>query len=122
MFSPRLLFSFLTLSFGPSLIRYPLTDKQPHRTISNLNQGHTYTINISSGPTLARVNADWVVERPYYGSSLAAFPSFTDVWFDEAWATLNSGSLGILGAKQYQIPGLCASQEWDNSHEVSWSL
>lgn len=80
-------------------------------------------MSISSGPTLARVNADWVVERPYFGSTLASFPSFTDVWFDDAWATQVSGSsLGITGAKQYQIPGLCASQEWGNSQEVSWSL
>ncbi|KAH6842623.1 concanavalin A-like lectin/glucanase domain-containing protein [Chaetomium sp. MPI-CAGE-AT-0009] len=92
-------------------------------TLSNLSQGHTYTMSVSSGPTLARVNADWVVERPYYGSSLASFADFTDVWFDEAWATRASGNgLGILGAKQYQIPGLCASQEFDDSHQVSWSL
>jgi hypothetical protein len=80
-------------------------------------------MKISSGPTLARVNADWVVERPYYGSSLAGFPTFTDVWFDEAWTQRTSGSgLGILGAKQYQIPNLCASQEWDDEHQVSWAL
>jgi len=91
-------------------------------TLSNLSQGQTYSINIQSGPTLARVNADWVVERPYFGSTLAGFPTFTDVWFDDAYATLASGSLGILGAKQYQIPNLCASQEWGNTQEVSWSL
>ncbi|KAK3906083.1 hypothetical protein C8A05DRAFT_41079 [Staphylotrichum tortipilum] len=91
-------------------------------TIINLSQGHSYTLSITNGPTLARVNADWVVERPYYGSGLVSFPSFTDVWFDEAWATRTTGSLGILGAKQFQIPGLCASQEWDDTHEVSWSL
>jgi hypothetical protein len=79
-------------------------------------------MTIANGAALGRVNADWVVERPYYGSTLASFPTFTDVWFDEAWATRASGSLGILGAKQYQMPGLCASQEWDDSHEVSWSL
>jgi hypothetical protein len=80
-------------------------------------------MKISSGPALARVNADWVVERPYYGSSLAGFPTFTDVWFDEAWTQRTSGSgLGILGAKQYQIPNLCASQEWDDTHQVSWAL
>jgi hypothetical protein len=80
-------------------------------------------MSIGNGPALARVNADWVVERPYYGATLAGFASFTDVWFDEAWATRVSGAnLGILGAKQYQIPGLCASQEWDDTHEVSWSL
>lgn len=91
-------------------------------TLSNLSQGQTYTMKIASGPTLARVDADWVVERPYYGANLASFPTFTDVWFDEAWATRASGSLGILGAKQYQIPGLCASQEWNDQQEVSWSL
>ena len=65
-----------------------------------------------------------MVERPYYGATLAAFPTFTDVWFDEAYATLTTGTtnLGILGAKQYQIPSLCASQEWDDTNEVSWSL
>ncbi|KAK4237325.1 hypothetical protein C8A03DRAFT_34738 [Achaetomium macrosporum] len=92
-------------------------------TLTNLSQGHTYTITIHSGPALARLNADWVVERPYYGSTLAGFPTFSDVWFDEAYATLVSGAnLGILGAKQYQIPDLCASKEWDDMHQVSWSL
>ncbi|KAK4039544.1 concanavalin A-like lectin/glucanase domain-containing protein [Parachaetomium inaequale] len=80
-------------------------------TLSNLSQGQTYTININSGPTLARVNGDWVVERPYYGSTLAGFPTFTDVWFDDMWATTQAGSLSVVGAKQYQIQGLCASQE-----------
>jgi hypothetical protein len=80
-------------------------------TLSNLSQGQTYTVNINSGPALARVNADWVVERPYYGSTLAGFPTFTDVWFDDVWATTQGGPLSVVGAKQYQIPGLCASQE-----------
>ncbi|KAK3294926.1 concanavalin A-like lectin/glucanase domain-containing protein [Chaetomium fimeti] len=92
-------------------------------TLTNLSQGHTFTMQVKDGPALARVNADWVVERPYYGSTLAGFASFTDVWFDEAWATrAGTGTLGILGAKQYQIPGLCNSQEFDDSHEVSWSI
>lgn len=93
-------------------------------TLTNLSQAHTYTITLSNGPTLARKNADWVVERPYYGSTLAGFVSFTDVWFDEAYATLTTGgtNVGILGAKQYQIPSLCASAEWDDTHQVSWSL
>ncbi|KAH6617693.1 concanavalin A-like lectin/glucanase domain-containing protein [Chaetomium sp. MPI-SDFR-AT-0129] len=92
-------------------------------TITNLAQAHTYTITINSGPTLARVNADWVVERPYFGTTLAGFPTFTDVWFDNAWADLISGArVNVDGAKQYQIPGLCASQEWDGVQEVSWSL
>ncbi|KAL2016344.1 hypothetical protein VTK56DRAFT_3856 [Thermocarpiscus australiensis] len=92
-------------------------------TITNLTQGISYTITISNGPTLARTSADWIVERPYYGDTLAGFPSFTDVWFEEAYANLTSGaSLGILGANQYQIPSYCASAEWDDSQQVSWSL
>ncbi|KAK3401789.1 concanavalin A-like lectin/glucanase domain-containing protein [Sordaria brevicollis] len=86
-------------------------------TIANTNRGYTYTINASQGATLARVDADWVVERPYYGTSLAGFAQFTQVWFQNAYATLTSGgtSLGITGAKQYQIPGGCASSDWDNT-------
>ncbi|KAL2172712.1 hypothetical protein VTG60DRAFT_4158 [Thermothelomyces hinnuleus] len=101
-------------------------------TISNLSQGQTYSIRIQSGPVLARVDVDWVVERPYYGTTLAGFPTFTDVWFEDARATLVPGGggggggwpsqLGVQGAKQYQIPDLCASQEWQDSQEVSWSL
>jgi hypothetical protein len=64
-----------------------------------------------------------VVERPYYGATLAGFPTFTDVWFDDAYATrVSGGNLGILGAKQYQITNLCASQEWNDVQQVSWSL
>ncbi|KAL2149223.1 hypothetical protein VTH82DRAFT_8571 [Thermothelomyces myriococcoides] len=94
-------------------------------TISNLSQGQTYSIRIQSGPVLARVDVDWVIERPYYGTALAGFPTFTDVWFDDARATLTDvppSLLGVQGAKQYQIPGLCASQEWQSWQEVSWSL
>ncbi|KAK4100576.1 concanavalin A-like lectin/glucanase [Parathielavia hyrcaniae] len=91
--------------------------------VTNLSQATSYTISITNGATLARVNADWVIERPYYGASLAGFPTFTDVWFYEAWTTRTGGTgLGILGAKQYQIPSLCASEEWDDEHQVSWSL
>lgn len=82
-------------------------------------------MKLSNGPTLARTNADWVVERPYYGGSLAGFASFTDVWFEQAYATLTgtggTSSLGILGAKQYQIQGLCSSAEYDNERLVAWS-
>ncbi|GAB1316169.1 Peptidase A4 family-domain-containing protein [Madurella fahalii] len=92
-------------------------------TITNLSKMHTYTISVVDGPTLARVDADWVVERPYYGGSLAGFPSFSDVWFEDASATRTDGSnLGVLGASQFQIPDLCASGEVNNTHLVSWSL
>ena len=93
-------------------------------TLSNVSQGYTYAITISGGAALGRLDADWVVERPYYGSGLSGFPQFTDVWFQDAYATLNTGTtnLGILGATQLQIPSLCASQEYNNENEVSWSL
>ncbi|KAK4243279.1 hypothetical protein C7999DRAFT_18355 [Corynascus novoguineensis] len=94
-------------------------------TISNLSQGQTYSIRIQSGPTLARADADWVVERPYYGTALSGFPTFTDVWFEQAYAKqqqTTTTTMGVQGAKQYQIPGLCASMEWEDDKEVSWSL
>jgi hypothetical protein len=93
-------------------------------TLSNVSKGYTYTITISGGATLGRLDADWVVERPVYGSGLSGFPKFTDVWFQKAYATQVSGSssLGILGATQLQIPNLCASAEYDNANGVSWSL
>ncbi|KAK0644555.1 concanavalin A-like lectin/glucanase domain-containing protein [Cercophora newfieldiana] len=92
-------------------------------TLANLNQGYTYAITISGGQALGRIDADWVVERPMYGSGLAGFATFTDVWFQDAYATrVTSGSVGILGATQWQIPSLCASSEYDNANEVSWSL
>ncbi|SPQ26684.1 248a7ba7-3a8b-47c4-a326-e4e733eb4534 [Thermothielavioides terrestris] len=101
------------------------SDTEAEITIANLSQQQVYTMHIGTGPTLARVDADWVVERPYFDGALAGFPTFTDVWFEEAYANLtssSSSSLGILGAKQYQIPDLCASEEWDDTQEVSWSL
>jgi len=91
-------------------------------TLANISQGYTYTITISGGQALGRLDADWVVERPHYGSGLSGFASFTDVWFQDAYATRVSGSLGILGATQLQIPSTCASSEYDNANEVSWSL
>ncbi|KAK0615579.1 concanavalin A-like lectin/glucanase domain-containing protein [Bombardia bombarda] len=90
-------------------------------TLTNISQGYAYTVTVTGGATLARVDADWILERPYYGSSLAGFAQFTDVWFQEAYATLSNGaSLGILGAKQYQISGTCASAEYDNADLAAW--
>lgn len=93
-------------------------------TLSNISQGYAYTITISGGATLGRLDADWVIERAAYGSGLSGFAKFTDVWFQEAYAQRVSGStnIGILGATQLQIPDLCASSEYDNANEVSWSL
>ncbi|KAK3349506.1 concanavalin A-like lectin/glucanase domain-containing protein [Lasiosphaeria hispida] len=89
-------------------------------TLENLTQSLIYTITITGGPTLGRVDADWVVERPTVGGSPAGFAHFTDVWFQDAYATRTTGSLGILGANQYQILNSCSSAEYDDSNEVSW--
>ncbi|EGS20174.1 uncharacterized protein CTHT_0046830 [Thermochaetoides thermophila DSM 1495] len=93
-------------------------------TITNLSQRYTYSVTLSGGPTLARVDADWVVERPYFGKTLSGFATFTDVWFEDTYAELlpGTGTIGVLGANQYQIPGMCTSMEWDDRHLVSWSL
>ncbi|KAK0631568.1 concanavalin A-like lectin/glucanase domain-containing protein [Immersiella caudata] len=95
-------------------------------TLANISKGYAYTITISNGAALGRVDADWVIERPTYGSSLAGLPKFSDVWFQKAYATRVKGgpasNLGILGSTQLQIPGLCASAEYDNENAVSWSL
>ncbi|KAK3381953.1 concanavalin A-like lectin/glucanase domain-containing protein [Podospora didyma] len=91
-------------------------------TLSNISQGYSYTMTISGGAALGRVDADWVVERPYYGSSLAGFAKFTDVWFESAYATLaNGANLGILGANQLQIAGTCTSAEYDNADLYAFS-
>lgn len=89
----------------------------------NVSQDEQVIVNVTSGPTLARKDADWVVERPYYGSSLAGFPRFDTTWFEDSYATRTTGgNLGILGATQYQIPSLCNSTEYDNANSVSFSL
>ncbi|KAK0702871.1 concanavalin A-like lectin/glucanase domain-containing protein [Apiosordaria backusii] len=89
----------------------------------NVSQDEQITISATAGPTLARKDADWVVERPYYGSSLAGFAKFDTTWFEDAYAVRTTGTnLGILGATQYQIPSLCNSTEYDNANAVSWSL
>jgi hypothetical protein len=102
------------------------TNRAGKITLSNISKGYAYTITISGGATLGRLDADWVVERPYYGSGLAGMPKFSDVWFQSAYATRVNGNLkeqiGIMGATQLQIPNLCASAEHDNDKEVSWSL
>jgi len=100
-----------------------LTPANPS-TITNLSQRYTYSVTLTGGPTLARVDADWVVERPYFGKTLSGFATFTDVWFEDTYAELLSGmgTIGVLGANQYQIPGMCTSMEWDDRHLVSWSL
>ncbi|KAK3332332.1 concanavalin A-like lectin/glucanase domain-containing protein [Cercophora scortea] len=91
-------------------------------SLTNVNTLTAITINLSAGTSLARIDADWIVERPAYGSGLAGFASFTETWFQEAYATLaNGASLGILGAKQYQITGGCSSAEYDNADLSAWS-
>ncbi|KAK4201526.1 concanavalin A-like lectin/glucanase domain-containing protein [Triangularia verruculosa] len=89
----------------------------------NISQDEQNIITVVSGPTLARKDADWVVERPYFGSSLAGFPKFDTTWFEDAYAVRQTGAnLGILGATQYHIPSLCNSTEYDNFNAVSYSL
>lgn len=78
---------------------------------------------ITSGPTLSRVDAEWIVERPTYGGSLAGFANFGDLWFDNAYGkTVGGANMGILGAKQYQISSLCSSLEYDDITTEAWAL
>lgn len=91
-------------------------------TISNISQGYSYYISLSGGQALGRLDADWVVERPAYGAGLAGFAQHDDTWFVDAYATRVTGSLGILGATQYQILNACSSAEYSNTEMVAWSV
>ncbi|KAK4206486.1 concanavalin A-like lectin/glucanase domain-containing protein [Rhypophila decipiens] len=92
-------------------------------TINNLTRGQAYTMGITNGPALARVDAEWIVERPTYGGTLAGFARFGDLWFDNAYGkTVGGANLGILGSKQYQIPSLCSSLEYDDATTEAWAL
>ncbi|CAP61770.1 uncharacterized protein PODANS_4_9870 [Podospora anserina S mat+] len=109
--------------FLPSFLPHDQNQHLFPSKFDNVSQDEQVIVNVTSGPTLARKDADWVVERPYYGSSLAGFPRFDTTWFEDSYATRTTGgNLGILGATQYQIPSLCNSTEYDNANSVSFSL
>ncbi|KAK3942630.1 concanavalin A-like lectin/glucanase domain-containing protein [Diplogelasinospora grovesii] len=93
-------------------------------TITNVSQGVTYTATLTGGATLGRLDADWVLEDPVSSSGQVPFASFTETWFESAYATTTSGaSLGIDGATMYQIgsSGTCQSAEYDNADLYVWS-
>ncbi|KAK4225126.1 concanavalin A-like lectin/glucanase domain-containing protein [Podospora fimiseda] len=92
--------------------------------ITNLSRGTAITLDLSGGAALSRVDAVWTVERPIYGSGLAGFAKFSDIWFQDSLAVRNSGTnLQPLGAKQYYMSGLCSSSEYGPTQPtwlVSW--
>ncbi len=92
-------------------------------TINNLSQDYSYTINLSGGTALARVDAEWVVEDPAGGSGLEPFASFTDIWFEEVYAQTNvSTTLGVDASTMYSInSNTCVSVEYDNGDFYAYS-
>jgi hypothetical protein len=91
--------------------------------MSNLNQNSNYRISLSGGPTLARQDAEWLVEDPSGSSGLYPFPGFSDTWFEEAYATLNDGT--TLGLDQSTLLSIvnntCVSVEYDNGDFYAYS-
>lgn len=77
-----------------------------------------YTITLTQGPTLARVNADWIVEDPASGGGgHTPFPHFDAVWFEDAYAaTANGSRYGMDRGQMYGISGRCAPHAYDSAN------
>ena len=92
-------------------------------TINNLSQDYSYTIGLSGGTALSRVDAEWIVEDPATGSGLEPFASFTDIWFEEVYAETNiSTTLGVDQSTMYSInSNTCVSVEYDDGDFYAYS-
>ena len=92
--------------------------------ITNAQRGFSITIQISNGPKLCRLDAEWIVEDFYVSGQQVAFAQFADVWFVEAGAETVSGkSIGLNKAAMVHIQRndgtvLCSAEPYDNSNFV----
>jgi hypothetical protein len=95
-----------------------------HSVITNAQRGYSITIQISNGPKLCRLDAEWIVEDFYDSGKQVAFAQFADLWFVEAGATTVAGkSLGLDKAAMVHIQTdngtvLCSAEAYDDSNFV----
>ncbi|KAH8899859.1 concanavalin A-like lectin/glucanase [Thozetella sp. PMI_491] len=92
-------------------------------TLTNGNQGYTYTVTLTGGTTLSRTSAEWILEDPASGGSLLPFASFSDVWFEDVYATTTSNThLGVDSSTLISIDsGTCTAEEYDDGDFYTWS-
>ena len=113
-----------TFRLPPCGINLKYADADPlYSTINNLSQDYSYTIGLSGGTALARVDAEWIVEDPAGGSGLEPFAAFTDIWFEEVYANTNiSTTLGVDASTMYSInSNTCVAVEYDDGDFYAYS-
>jgi hypothetical protein len=82
------------------------------------------TLEINNGPTLCRLDAEWIVEDFYDSGERVAFARFSDVWFVEAGGkTVGGKDIGLDGAAMVHIQAddgtiLCSAEPYDNANFV----
>ncbi|KAL2262490.1 hypothetical protein VTK26DRAFT_1171 [Humicola hyalothermophila] len=95
--------------------------------IINADQGQSMTLDISNGPPLCRIDAEWIMEDFYDSGEQVTFARFSDLWFVDAAATTVGGqNVGIDGATMVYLQAddgaiLCSAEPWDNSNFVAIS-
>ncbi|KAJ4417076.1 hypothetical protein N0V85_002012 [Neurospora sp. IMI 360204] len=96
--------------------------------IVNTQRGYTMSINATTGATLCRTDAAWIVEDYYDGAGGINMASFNDVWFEYTAATTVGGTkLGVDGGIFWNMQNStgqlkCTSQKYDKSNFVIRSL
>ncbi|AEO70613.1 uncharacterized protein THITE_2122241 [Thermothielavioides terrestris NRRL 8126] len=92
--------------------------------VTNPQQEYTMTLDISNGPKLCRVDAEWIVEDFYDANGQVAFANFSDLWFVQSGAqSIGGRSIGLDGAAMVHIQAddgtiLCSAEPYDNASFV----
>lgn len=105
---PEQVISSLTIKPGDSMsasVVYNSSTSQFVLTISDNTSGKTFSIDETSSavqnPTASRESAEWIVEAPQVGGSIATVANFGSVTFTNASATIN-GVTGPINDSAWQ--------------------
>jgi hypothetical protein len=91
--------------------------------MTNIDRDYTLTIVLNGGPTLCRMDADWIVEDFFDAKGKqVAFGRFDDIWFEECVATTAKGkNIDLDGAAMTYMgsdtaSASCLAEPYDNSN------
>jgi hypothetical protein len=85
--------------------------------ITNIDQSVSYTIPLTNGTPLGRVDADWIIEDPASSSGPLPLARFTDTWFEGCTVTTANGTTkNVDAATMYVLSGSkCTSTQYDST-------
>ncbi|KAK4231085.1 peptidase A4 family-domain-containing protein [Podospora fimiseda] len=95
--------------------------------ITNAQRGYAYTLALTSGPKLCRLDTEWILEDFYEKNEQVAFGNFKDVWFqDVAAKTAGGKTINVEGAAMVHLKNrtgtvVCRAEKYDAHNFVIWS-